>query len=175
MQSGIIIEPISDETLRATARLYCDVWREPPWLETDWRVGEVAKMLDSIREERSGQVLVAVNGSVVGLSGGYPISREDLYEKSGIKFANFFPQATARVLYIAELATAIDYRGQGVGRKLTEGLIGWANGVGITRYELRTHVEAHAPRHLYASLGFTETKIADADYPERTYWVRVDR
>lgn len=167
-----IVAPEASEMV-TVAKFYCGIWREPPWLE-EWGEGEVIADLTDLCDH-DGILLIAETGDqIVGLTAGLPISREQLYAKSGTKFGGFFKQGGQPAFYIAELATAPEHRGKGIGRMLTLALCEQAHDRGFDHFVLRTHVDAGPARRLYRKLGFCETGIHDHNYPDRTYWVRID-
>lgn len=53
-----------------------------------------------------------------------------------------------------------DRRGQGLGRNLVAGIIGWAKSAGAERIFLQAAIENDAARGLYASLGFVDLYTA---------------
>jgi putative acetyltransferase len=55
------------------------------------------------------------------------------------------------------IGIAPDWQGQGIGRRMIERLIEWADGwAGVLRIELHVHADNAHAKKLYASLGFVE-------------------
>lgn len=169
------IVELSESYLAEVAAIYQRIWLEPPWLEFNWKTDAVAKYLASIVPEKKGLVhIVLADDKVAGFTAGWPIDRYQFYAQSGTKIANFFVDQEP-AFYIAELGVSVPYRGRGIGYQLSYMLINAAKTQGFNRFVLRTHVSAEPARRLYRRLGFCETSICHFRYPNRTYWVRLDR
>lgn len=168
----IIHDPEGD-TLAKCARLYCQVWAEPPWDEYEWdleavelELGEASADPDTIF------VISLVRGEVNGFTIGYPLSEAALAVKAGGDQLRALHQGYDQLFYVAELGVGRENRGHGTGKLLSTILLAQAEALGFTRFILRTNIEAHPARALYGQLGFTDTGIQDANHPTRTYWVR---
>lgn len=70
-----------------------------------------------------------------------------------------------RLAWLEGIRTDPAYRGRGVGRAITEHLIGRAREVGASRIGLSTHVDNEASIHIIESYGFE--KVATFAYRER--------
>lgn len=94
------------------------------------------------RDEPTGCKLVAIaDGEVIGMAGLHPVH-------PGLR------RAHARALGIA---IAPEWQGRGVGRRLVERLLAWAdNWGGVLRIELNVHEDNERAMALYRSLGFVE-------------------
>ena len=187
----------SPSVLKKCARLYCQIWQEPPWNETFWEEERVLVDMQNelSRTNAAGFIAVyfrALNhyeadypealGSgkaatqkllmVAGFSWGYAVSRPELNEIAGNEqLAFLFQNANDRVFYIDELGVAKEQRGRGIGRELTSRLLRDAQAQGMKLATLRTDEQALAARRLYSSLGFKELPARDERHPERTYWI----
>lgn len=193
----VSMERLSGQTLGRWAALYCRIWREPPWNEDHWTSEGVS---DDIRREManscaeaflafarqfpSGYEIMDRCGAratgyreedlmgVVGFTWGYRVCKEDLRDITGSdELASLFTGDGGDIFYIDELGVASQYRKRGFGRRLSEQLIAVAKDHGCSRITLRTDVEADPARALYASLGFKELDVRDAEHADRSYWL----
>ncbi len=162
--------PFKDVLLQ-WAKLYCDIWKEEPWLEDYWKPEEVVIDLfqEMMRPGAEGFLAMLDYKVVVGFTHGYSVGRAELEEIAGSNLLDSLFINNDRIFYIDELGVDRNYRGQGIAHKLTAMLISEArrNGPVI----LRTDTRAHAARHVYEKLKFKELDVHDAKYPERTYWL----
>lgn len=154
-----------------TAELYCKVWGEPPWNENDWQPDEVKEDFTKNLAKVNGVALIAIfDGKVVGFTSGWNIDSTEIEVRTdGMLSTNDF--ARQSVFYVAELAVDRRYRQAGIGKQLSSDLMAKAKTNGAERFLLRTNIEAHAARALYADLGFSESLAKDAKFADRTYWV----
>jgi len=154
---------------RECAKLYCEIWREPPWDEDFWDPEGALKDMD--REmKRPGAVgfLALINKKVVGFTWGYAVSQDELCEIGGNALSILFDGS--KVFYVDELGVQALYRRKGIGESLSLYLINEAK----KKAEiicLRTDQRAYDARSLYAKLGFKDTGIKDQTYDDRTYLV----
>ena len=157
--------------LDSWAKLYCRIWKEPPWNEDFWRPESVAQDLSREMLNPDAAAFLAVQGErVIGFTHGYSVSCEELREIAGNNLLGHLFEERGRVYYVDELGVAASYRGRGISLCLTAPLIEHARSRGIGRVTLRTDIEAPAARHVYRKLGFTELPAHDAAHPSRTYW-----
>lgn len=169
--SIVDLSVVDDSDLTEAAKLYCDVWKEPPWCETEWTPDGVAADFRRGIAKDNGIALIAIyEGKIVGFTSGWSVGPEEIAEKtdSMLDISHFGGQA---VYYIAELAADQNCRRAGIGKQLSLDLMAKARQNGAERFLLRTNVQALAARVLYQSLGFRETGIADGQFADRTYWV----
>lgn len=168
----IIHDPAGD-TLAKCAELYCQVWTEPPWDENDWNLAEVMASLGQLSRDASAIFIMSLaRGNPTGFTIGYPLSASGLAAKGGTQRLAGLCRGCGEVFYIADLGVSSTNRGLGLGQMLSEKLLAEAEDRGYTRFVLRTDVNALPARILYTKLGFSDTGIADANYPSRTYWIR---
>lgn len=167
------LKPFDHEIIRATAELYCEVWKEPPWNEGFWKVDEViADMLLQMKNKPAIFLVAICDNQIVGFTWGYEAEKELMRSICGSLILDQFFEKHKACFYVDELATHIHFRYKGIGRKISLVLLGEARSIGQNRFILRTDVKAHAARSLYSKIGFKDLKITDANYPDRTYWLR---
>ncbi|MFA7244298.1 MAG: GNAT family N-acetyltransferase [Patescibacteria group bacterium] len=167
-----IIEDPAGGQLKKVAELYCQVWAEPPWDEYDWDLAEVETELSEASSDPATAFFVSmVRGEVNGFTIGYPMDKTALAAKAGGEQLGHLCEDRRQVFYVAELGVAKESRCHGTGIMLSELLSARARSLGYSRLILRTHIKAAPARALYARLGFVDTGIPDANYPDRTYWV----
>lgn len=77
-----------------------------------------------------------------------------------------------RLFYIDSIVVREVSQGARIGRELLQTLIRKVQlCYGITRFILRTHVEAYPARKLFSRVGFQETDVHDKEDANRTYWI----
>ena len=158
--------------LEQIAKLYCSVWREPPWCENFWVEESVLNDIKTEMSKTNAILAVAFVGtSVAGFAWGYEVSPAELKNIVGSDSLEYLFQEGARVGYIAELAVGASWRSNGIGHRLNTCLVDALYACGVNRITLRTHVQAEAARRLYESLKFKELGVRDAKFPSRTYWL----
>lgn len=164
------------ELLQKCARLYCEIWREPPWNENFWKPSDVAE--DIVREinRPSGKCFLATDktfqdNEVIGFTWGYMVDNE--YFQQALKSfpSEKFYQSLGKTFYIDELGVDSRFRKSGIGEILSRKLITHAKEAGANTVILRTDEKAMPARKLYAKIGFEESPVRDKKYPGRTYWV----
>lgn len=162
----------NEEILRKCARLYCQIWKEPPWNEDFWTVeGVIEDIKKQMKQPNAVGFLALHRGEVVGFTWGYEVSKEDLREISGVEALDVLFKKGSRVFYIDELGVDSSFRKRGIGEQLSKVLIATArNSCEIRSFTLRTNIEAVAARNLYVKLGFRDLSIRDAEHSQRTYW-----
>lgn len=193
----VSLDNITMPILSDMAKLYCEIWKEPPWNEDFWKPIDV--MCDVIRETHMSQARCFMathtrflynferynyeNGisaerpseqertSVIGFTWGYSVSREDLREISGGNLLGSIFGNGKSVYYIDELGVSLNFRKYGIGKRLSTLLLEEAFSMGFRKVVLRTHKEAEEAIRLYKSLGFRDLTIEDEKYPNRTYWI----
>ena len=162
---------IPPELLESWAKLYCEIWKEPPWNEDFWQPENVAVDLSREMQNPDAVAYLALDQNrVVGFTHGYSVSRDELQEIAGNTMLDHLFEKNDRVYYVDELGVATSYRGQRISLYLTASLIEHARERRVSSVTLRTDVEAVAARHVYRELGFTELTVHDAAHPSRTYW-----
>lgn len=169
------IQPIRlSDNIDGVVQLYCQVWREPPWLE-EWDPKIVAEKLRCVLKRDDGLAFVAQNEvGVAGFTWGHEVDRGEMQRISEVDFIEIFSggaTGTRRIFYIAELATAATSRVCGVGRSLSLQLIRAAQASGCSAVLLRTDTDAIPAKSLYESLGFVELPVNDGRHCSRTYWL----
>jgi ribosomal protein S18 acetylase RimI-like enzyme len=177
MVSGIEFKDISINNLShkkalECAELYCQIWKEPPWLEDFWKSSEVlADMKKQLNKDESICVFAEeANSHVVGFTWGYVVSQEDIRDICGNNSLDFIFNG-GRVFYVDELGVSASYRNCGIGKSLTKKLISLAKEKLIKTAILRTNVLAESARIVYKEMGFVDLKIFDKKYSDRTYWL----
>jgi len=164
---------ISEESIRKTAKLYCQIWKEPPWNENFWKVDEVIKDLKEQSAKKNAVVLVATDnsGNIIGFTWGYEVSIKDLSQISGLSLDIWQKIIKKRAFYIDEFGVQREWRGNGIGQQLAQELIKQASLANKTLV-LRTDVSAKSARSVYKKVGFEELSLHDAKYKGRTYWLK---
>jgi ribosomal protein S18 acetylase RimI-like enzyme len=182
MKSSVIVRvslaAISKELLQSWAKLYCQIWQEPPWNEDFWRPEVVVEDFKQEMSRPDALAFLALNDqrSVIGFTQGYSVSRGELQEIAGNGLLDFLFTENERVYYVDELGVDSSYRGNHLSLRLSRALIDEVRNRSIKSVILRTDVQALAARHVYGELGFNELSIHDAQYPTRTYWsLETDR
>ena len=158
--------------VRETARLYCEIWKEPPWNEDSWTVPEVSDDIFQQAEKPAFLGLVAAQeDEVLGFTWGYAVDRMSVREIAGHEKLDLVFSNGEQMFYIAELGVVAAHRGKKIGEQLTRHLIDLAKEKGINSVLLRTNVKAERARALYAHLGFVDLCIEDEVHKDRTYWL----
>lgn len=162
----------NDELLKKIARLYCDIWKEPPWNEYFWKESEVLTDIhEQLKKEKATLVLAIDEAKVIGFTWGYCVNKELMKAISNNDLLNFlFEPATKNVFYIDEIGVDKNYRMHGVGSKITESIIDQTKKMGINCWCLRTHINALPAKKMYSNLRFNDLKIKDGKHLDRTYW-----
>jgi len=170
------INTIDARTLQQWAECYCEIWKEPPWLEDFWKPEDViADFRKEMARKHSVAFLALNEGSVVGFTHGYSVGRDELKDIAGSDLLDGLFKENERLFYVDELGVVAKYRGNRISLKLTKALLRAAYVKGLCDIVLRTDIKADAARHVYEELGFTELNVHDAAYPDRTYWLcRLD-
>lgn len=169
------LKNLSKDVVEECASLYCQIWKEPPWNEDFWTIPRV---IDDLRREMSqkgaaGFLSLAWNREVevIGFTWGYRVSARQLAElASNPEVVKFFDVGDTG-FYIDELGVSPNYRDRGIGKNLTELLIGQALYQRNKKIFLRTNRKAVAARSVYNDLGFQELDLTDGAYKERNYWL----
>jgi len=155
------------------AKLYCQIWKEPPWCENFWKPEKVLSNLKEEVTKQSALCLMATLPSqeVIGFSWGYEVSGNDLVKISGQDQLSQALNGSNGAFYISELGVDAKKRQKGIGRQLTQKLLQHASDCGYGKIILRTDIRAVPARALYASLGFNELPAKDAVHQSRSYWL----
>ena len=159
------------ELLEKCAKLYCEIWKEPPWSEDFWTIeGVIKDIRKQMKCSNAVGFLALYDGEVIGFTWGYEISKNDLQEISGVKSLDIIFE-NSRVFYIDELGVSPLFRNKGIGEQLSRTLLAAVrNSCEIRCFTLRTDIKAVAARNLYIKLGFSDLSIRDAEHSQRTYW-----
>lgn len=167
------ITPDNLSLIRSVADLYCQIWKEPPWNENFWKPEEVVSDI-LLQMANEGSVFLAAkkNSEIAGFTWGYAASRETMRQICGSQILDGFYEDGEKYFYVDELASRGHLRGKGIGKKISLALLGEARSAGQKKFILRTDIKAPAARNLYAHLGFRDLGIIDANYENRTYWIR---
>jgi ribosomal protein S18 acetylase RimI-like enzyme len=161
------------QELESLAKVYCEIWQEPPWNETHWTISGVVEDIQKyLGCPYSFGIKAMCADNVAGFTWGCRISFPELFELSGRRDLESLFVDGARVFYVAELGVNKAFRGQSLGRELSQRLISLATFSGMNRFVLRTDELADPAKGLYRSLGFRESEVRDATHPTRIYWVR---
>ena len=170
----IKLSELSEDRLRECAKLYCQIWREPPWNEDFWtEEGVLGDIRETLQKSLSRAFVAIFDGTIVGFTWGYGVSKRDLQNISGGDELDVVFETHQKVFYISELGVALQSRKYGVGKKLTKRLINIAKNSGFSAITLRTDINATPAIELYKSLGFEETSATDEKNQTRTYWLLV--
>lgn len=155
------------------ANLYCQIWKEPPWLEDFWKSEEVLADMEK-QLNKSGSICVfaeANNSQVVGFTWGYNVSQSDARDMCGNDNLDFIFNG-GKVFYVDELGVDRLFRNHGIGKLLTGEIIKLAKENGIKTVILRTSILAESAKTVYKEMNFSDLYIRDEKYPDRTYWSR---
>jgi len=163
--------------IKKCAHLYCEIWREPPWCENFWVPEQVVEDIVSQINKSDSKFFLACSPAfphpeVIGFTWGYRVTVEEMQKICASDQLNILFSDGKAVFYIDELGVALNYRKKGVGKKLSILLLNSLNPGKIHRVTLRTDIAAVAARTLYTKIGFKELSTRDANYPDRTYWVK---
>jgi ribosomal protein S18 acetylase RimI-like enzyme len=154
------------------AKLYCEIWKEPPWNEDFWRPEAVTSDIEQQLKKTCAEGFLCLhNGVPVGFSWAYAVTRSEMSAISGSKKLDCLFLNHDQVFYIDELAVSQSFRRRGIGEKLTKAILLEVKKYGISVVTLRTNKKAHAARATYRKIGFKDLSIEDEEYPDRTYWV----
>lgn len=171
----IIKKLIGEENCRKTAKLYCEIWKEPPWNEDFWKPEAVIKDLQEQMAKQNAIFLIATNETteVIGFTWGYGINLAELSQMSGVPTSIWKKEIREkRLFYIDEFGVKGIYRGRGIGQRLVKELLKQISFSGINCITLRTNVLAIAAKIIYSKIGFKESAIHDAKHQNRTYWIK---
>ncbi|MFA5029929.1 MAG: GNAT family N-acetyltransferase [Patescibacteria group bacterium] len=161
----------------AYAALYCQIWKEPPWLEDFWTPrGVKGDIANHLRLPGVAALLVfAQNGKpqpeLAGFTLGYTVSQEDMRLIASSRQLDFIFTDDRRVFYVDELGVDSRFRGKNLGKLLSRILIARAKTLGHQQAILRTDMRAVPARSLYANLGFRELDVRDGAETDRSYWL----
>lgn len=134
--SNIHIEPFPRENLEAGARLYRDVFNEPPWND-EWTVETARARLAQLTEMPGYYGYgVTLDGTLVGFLMGYT---EQWY--------------TGKFFHLKEMCVDPDHRRRGIGTELLSRLIDRLERENVTRMHLFTLRDSPA-RAFYDERGF---------------------
>lgn len=163
----------NEELLKKTARLYCEIWKEPPWNEYFWQEEKVlTEIQDQLSKEKAIITLALDKKEVVGFTWGYCVNKESMKAISSHDLLSFlFEPAPKSIFYIDEIGVDKRYRLQGVGMKITKRIIKQTENGGISCWCLRTHIDAIPAKKMYGKLGFSDLMIKDGKHQDRTYWM----
>lgn len=168
------LEPLTpnSEHVVGTAKVYCDVWKEPPWNEHFWTVEGVTADIQRELNKRNACGYVMLNQTkVVSFTWGYEANRDELAEISGNRKLDIIFSGNKRVFYVDELGTLSQYRLKSLGKEISWQLLSAAEEKGLDLAVLRTEKKAIAARALYEKLGFKELPVSDEQHKTRSYWV----
>lgn len=176
MKSGIKIVKANldsgqEDLFKQCAKVYCQIWKEPPWNEDFWKPEQVIQDIKQELTMPDAQCLMAIDKSVIGFTWGYSVDKEVLRDISQGNKLDILFSNQVKVYYIDELGVSPGYRKMGIGGVLTSQLIKCAKSDGNSVIVLRTDKQAIAAKIVYTKLGFIEYPISDTRYPDRTYWV----
>ncbi|OGZ27194.1 MAG: hypothetical protein A2365_00805 [Candidatus Nealsonbacteria bacterium RIFOXYB1_FULL_40_15] len=164
-----------EEAFPQIARIYCEIWKEPPWNESFWTEPEVIEDLRRQSAKKRAVILTATNGSadIIGFTWGYQTSIAELSQISGLPH-RLWKEIIGQGIpfYVDELGVGISHRGWGIGNALAMKLMREISLMPIDCVVLRTDVKAVPARKVYKKAGFQELLMRDANHPNRTYWIK---
>jgi ribosomal protein S18 acetylase RimI-like enzyme len=157
--------------------LYCEIWREPPWLEFHFTPeGVTANILDDMARPNALAFLAMRGGEVLGFTWGYEVSREmarEIASNDGLDSLFLNAGTSRRFFYIDELGVSSQARRMHLGELLSGAIMDAARDLGITNFLLRTDRKAFPARNLYRKIGFRELSVQDGKHKNRTFWAAV--
>jgi len=171
----IIKKLIGEENCRKTAKLYCEIWKEPPWNEDFWKPKKVIRDLQEQMAKQNAIFLIATNETteIIGFTWGYEINIAELSQISGVSVNVWKKEIRKKGLfYIDEFGVKGIYRGMGIGQRLVKELLKQISCFDINCIILRTDALAIPARTVYSKVGFKESVIHDAEHQDRTYWLK---
>lgn len=174
-QSFIFVLNLVDDPRDAErmARLYCDIWKEPPWNEDFWTTDGTLQDLEIQLQLKFAICLISKKDQqVTGFTWGYEVTQKKLREICGHSQLDYLFENGRRVYYIDELGVSKDARNEGTGTKLTEAITLFAKLRGQKVVTLRTDEKAESAISVYRKSGFEPLDIHDAEHPTRIYWVK---
>jgi len=172
LPKGLRLEELDlskSDDLEALARFYCEVWKEPPWLEFHWTYDAVIKYILETSQKIASIWLLIKNqaNEIVAFALGYGIDFKDLEQIANRKDAAFY-FGEKPMFYDAEVAVMPTYRKQGLATVLIRARIDFARFHDLKVVIARTK----APNAIRAmtKIGFFPTTFTDGSDPERVYW-----
>ncbi|MDD3498628.1 MAG: GNAT family N-acetyltransferase [Candidatus Moranbacteria bacterium] len=160
------------DLIKDIARLYCEIWKEPPWNEYFWKADNVFQDISSHMKEPRAIILAAFyRNKLAGFSWGKCVGEKELETISSGADLGFIFSDNPRAYYISELAVDMRMRQRRIGSNLAAELIREARKEGFAIFCLRTDSDATAAQRVYSGLGFINLGISDGKYPERKYWL----
>jgi ribosomal protein S18 acetylase RimI-like enzyme len=169
----VLLDNLSHEKAIMCAELYCQIWKEPPWLEDFWKSD---KVLDDMKKQLSKDSSICIFAEtinphlcIVGFTWGYVVSQADMRSICGNNSLDFIFNG-GKVFYVDELGVSASHRNCGIGKSLTKELINLVKEKLIKTAVLRTNVLAESARTVYREMGFVDLKISDKKYSDRTCW-----
>jgi ribosomal protein S18 acetylase RimI-like enzyme len=171
-QAGLLVSHLST--------LICDVFSEPPWLETYAH----SRILFGLGVEmmRKNAILFIAQTNQSNKIIGYILGQELLKFtddernqtlskiSSGAELDKYIDDHE-RVFYVGGLGVIKDYRRMGVAEKLSENLILELKNEGFNYRLGRTDLAADKMRKLYIKQGFDELPVRDGVHSNRSYWL----
>jgi ribosomal protein S18 acetylase RimI-like enzyme len=183
---GSSFHQFTSDIWESCAKLYCQIWREPPWNEDFWEEDRVLGDIKRELERPGAEAFLAVqnrlaipinNGldvfsiQVVGFTWGYLVRKKDAREISRGFSLDYLFDKEEFIFYIDELAVASFARNRKIGETLNGLLVQEAKGKGVSGIFLRTDKRAVAARNLYSKMGFKDLEEEDSKHPDRTFWL----
>jgi GNAT superfamily N-acetyltransferase len=170
--SGAWVEQMADLTYHA--------FREPPW-NIDEEKPRLHFGLGVAMMRRNASTFIAKtthSTRIIGYISGYEVFRESedhrdlaLCKISGTKALDYLFEGGGQVFYGNILCVDPVFRRKHIALRLAAAQINGLRAEGFTYRIGRTAIAAEAMRALYTKLGFQESPVHDALYPERTYWL----
>jgi len=172
----------SDHTgglIEQIASLIKEVFSEPPWHE-NLSIARIQFGLGVEMMRNNPVLFVAKNGT--GRIIGYLMGQEVLeYSEdprnqtlsiiAGSKDLDYLFNDNKRIFYVSGIGVTQKYRRYGIAGQLSLMLVNELRRLGFGYRIGRTDTSVRAMRNLYLKQGFQELPVADANYPERTYWL----
>jgi ribosomal protein S18 acetylase RimI-like enzyme len=138
-------------------------------LENPFRSGRRA---DAARDRATGKIVGYVLGKELAVNPGDD-RLQTLREISGTTALDYLCEGGRRVFYVTGRAVGRDFRRRGIAERLSLALLDDLRKQGFSYRLGRTDLAMASMRNLYAKLGFRELPIIDANYSERSYWLKA--
>lgn len=161
------------------ALLINEVFSEPPWHE-NLSAARIQFGLGVEMMRNNPVLFVAKNGAgrIIGYLMGQEVLKDSedprnqtLSKIAGSKDLDYLFNENKRIFYVSGIGVIQKYRRCGIAEQLSLMLINELRRLGFGYRIGRTDNSVHAMRNLYLKQGFQELPVADANYPERTYWL----
>jgi ribosomal protein S18 acetylase RimI-like enzyme len=189
MKAGIEVAALTLAELRAdhtgslieqVSALIKEVFSAPPWHENL----SIARIQFGLGVEmmRNNPLLFVAKANGTGRIIGYLLGQEvcrysedprhqTLSKIAGSNDLDYLFNSNKRIFYVSGIGITQKHRRCGIAEQLSLMLINELRRLGFSYRIGRTDISVQAMRNLYLKQGFQELPVADANYPERTYWL----